>query len=146
MDSPNDKLRKARISRLSPTGSGRPLSRQELADAVNAELARRGVRHAAIDAGHIGKFERGRHRWPQQIYRDALRIVLNVGSDADLGFFITRGRQNPTAVPSAVRALSALPATAGTVVPDAGHLNVMITAGSALGPTEIRVETHRDAG
>ncbi|MGA8115466.1 MAG: transcriptional regulator, partial [Actinocatenispora sp.] len=56
-------LRQARLSHRSPSGSGRPLSRQELADAVNAAVhaARGGRTASAIDANYIGKLERGEH-------------------------------------------------------------------------------------
>ncbi|MEV0269912.1 hypothetical protein AB0H43_14130 [Hamadaea sp. NPDC050747] len=138
MNAPNDRLKAARLSRLSPTGSGRTLSRQELADAVNAELVRRGVRHAAIDAGHIGKFERGVYRWPQQVYREALRCVFGVDNDADLGFFIVRGRGNPADTPLTM--LSAFPSATAAAVPDGSHLDIMITAGSTLGSAEIRID------
>jgi hypothetical protein len=33
---PNDRLRAARLRIASPSGSGRPMSRQELADEINA--------------------------------------------------------------------------------------------------------------
>ncbi|WP_148083604.1 hypothetical protein [Micromonospora sp. Llam0] len=39
-----------------------------------------------LDAAYIGKLERGDYRWPNQRYREALRIVLRAASDADLGF------------------------------------------------------------
>ena len=87
---PNDRLRAARVQRLSPSGSGRPLSRQELADLVNRQLAAWGFRHAVLDGTYVGKLERGEHRWPQAAYRSAFRAVLGVSDDAVLGFFITR--------------------------------------------------------
>lgn len=87
---PNERLRTARLRRLSPSGSGRPMSRQDLADLVNAQLAAQGVKHAPLDAGYVGKLERGTHRWPQRAYRDAFREVLGAVSDADLGFYVRR--------------------------------------------------------
>lgn len=87
---PNEHLRAARLRRLSPSGSGRPMSRQDLADLVNAQLAAQGVHHAPLDAGYVGKLERGTHRWPQQAYRDAFRAVLGADSDADLGLYVRR--------------------------------------------------------
>lgn len=87
---PNDLLRGARLARRSPSGSGRPMSRQELADAVNAHLFEHAGRDSCIDAAHIGRLERGQHRWPAAHYRAALRAVLDTASDADLGFFINR--------------------------------------------------------
>lgn len=90
MPQPNDKLRSARMSRRSPSGSGRSLSRQELADLVNAELARNHGSYGALDATYIGKLERGEHRWPQERYRRAFRAVLTAHTDAELGFFVIR--------------------------------------------------------
>jgi len=87
---PNDRLRAARLDRPSPSGSGRRLSRQELADMVNAELAHIEGRYGALDATYIGKLERGEHRWPQERYRQALRAVLGAQADAELGFFVIR--------------------------------------------------------
>lgn len=45
-----------------------------------------------MDADYIGKLERGIHRWPNKSYRHALRTVLRVAIDAELGFFSTRSR------------------------------------------------------
>jgi len=92
---PNERLRLARLRRTSPSGSGRPLSRQELADLVNQHLFPLGLHHTVLDGIYVGKLERGVHRWPQRAYRDAFRAVLGAASDAELGFYITR-RQPPT--------------------------------------------------
>jgi len=71
------------------------MSRQEEADAVNAYLAgkddERYRREATLDANHIGKLERGEHRWPNDPRREAFRHVLQAATDAELGFWITRG-------------------------------------------------------
>ena len=79
----------------SPSGSGRPMSRQEEADAVNAYLAghhdERYRREASLDAHHIGKLERGEHRWPNEFRREAFRHILNAATDRELGFYIMRG-------------------------------------------------------
>jgi tetratricopeptide (TPR) repeat protein len=91
---PNDLLRTVRRRTLSPSGSGRALSRQELAEAANAWLADRHPAEAALDANYIGKLERGKHRWPSAGRRAALRHVLHTDTDADLGFYINRGRQH----------------------------------------------------
>jgi hypothetical protein len=63
------------------------MSRQELADEVNKWLAanRKGHR-TVIDESYIGKLERGVHRWPSKVYRDAFQAVLGAVSPADLGF------------------------------------------------------------
>lgn len=87
----NEQLRRARLVRLSPTGSGRPMSRQELAELVNRELSKDDPRHTVLDATYIGKLERGEIRWPQAAYRAAFRSVLAAPSDRDLGFYIVRG-------------------------------------------------------
>ena len=98
---PNHLLRQARRRLPSPSGSGRPMSRQEEADAVNAYLAGKDdepyQREATLDANHIGKLERGEHRWPNDIRREAFRHVLGVGTDAELGFYITRGLRSSAA-------------------------------------------------
>lgn len=88
---PNEFLRQARLRLASPSGSGRAMSRQELADLVNRYLTRCGIR-TAMDEGYIGKLERGEHRWPGVAYREALRLVLGVRSDAELGLFIVRAQ------------------------------------------------------
>jgi len=87
---PNTQLRAARERMLSPTGSQRPMSRQELAETINAYLWHKHRRRAALDGNYIGKLERGDHRWPQEIYREAFRAVLQVAADAEIGFYIIR--------------------------------------------------------
>ena len=74
------------------------MSRQELADAVNACLARKDPTEATLDANHIGKLERGEHRWPNDLRREAFRHVLQAATDAELGFYITRGLQSKATV------------------------------------------------
>lgn len=86
----NGLLRRARLRRVSPSGSGRPMSRQELADLVNTYLAKVDIRHTPLDGGYVGKLERGVIRWPQQAYREAFRTVFNTATDAELGFYIRR--------------------------------------------------------
>lgn len=86
MSEPNDALRAARESIESPSSPGQPLTRQELAEAVNAQVFRATGEITAIDANHIGKWERGVIRWPAARYRAALRAVLDVATDAELGF------------------------------------------------------------
>lgn len=62
------------------------MSRAELADAVNAHLWRETGRRYALDDHAVGRWERGRVRWPNAPYRAALRAVLGMPSDAALGF------------------------------------------------------------
>lgn len=91
----NERLRSARRSRRSPSGSGRVLSRQELADGCNQILAamyakgRQGHRWAGMTADYIGSLERYDICWPNQDYRAALRTFFNT-TDAALGFYIDR--------------------------------------------------------
>ncbi|GAA1625421.1 hypothetical protein GCM10009679_33090 [Saccharothrix algeriensis] len=92
---PNDRLNAARKALLSPSGSGRPMSRQELADACNAELAVRYTdragkqRWAGLTEKAIGALERGDIRWPNDDYRWALCRVLQA-DERTLGFYIDR--------------------------------------------------------
>lgn len=90
----NHQLRAARKALLSPSGSGRPMSRQELADACNAELARiydrQGRRRwAGISERTIGALERGEIRWPNGDYREALCAVLKMDVHS-LGLYVDR--------------------------------------------------------
>ncbi|NYH79905.1 hypothetical protein FHR84_003254 [Actinopolyspora biskrensis] len=70
------------------------MTRQELADAVNVQVYRMSGEITTIDDNHIGKWERGDIRWPAARYRAALRALLDVATDADLGFRRSRGRCN----------------------------------------------------
>jgi hypothetical protein len=65
------------------------MSRQELAEQINAHLLNTARLNADLDGNYIGKLERGVHRWPSVAYRQAFRTVLNAASDAELGFYIT---------------------------------------------------------
>ncbi|MGH4025111.1 MAG: hypothetical protein ACRDRV_11080 [Pseudonocardiaceae bacterium] len=49
----------------SPYSSGDCLSRQELAELVNAWVFERTGRVLELDANYVGKLEQGRIRWPQ---------------------------------------------------------------------------------
>ncbi|MFF0572744.1 hypothetical protein [Streptosporangium saharense] len=86
----NDALRGARERLLSPVTPGQPTSRQELADLVNAWIYQRHQRTTCLTANYLGKLERGLVRWPQADYREALRAVLGVETDAALGFWRTQ--------------------------------------------------------
>jgi hypothetical protein len=52
-----------------------------LADAINEHVFRSTGKRGAVNANHVGKWERGGTRWPA-----ALRAVLDVTTDAELGF------------------------------------------------------------
>jgi hypothetical protein len=86
---PNDRLHRARMRVESPNASGEPLSRQELAELVNAWVYDNTTppRVIATDANYVGQLERGRIRWPQDPDRRAgFRAVLGADTDADVGF------------------------------------------------------------
>lgn len=84
---PNDHLRRARERVQSPSDTGSHLTRQELADLVNARIADRDPKAVLVTETYIGKLEQGRIRWPQQeVRREAFRYVLHASTDADLGF------------------------------------------------------------
>jgi tetratricopeptide (TPR) repeat protein len=68
------------------------MTRQELADAINDHVFRATNNRGAVDERHIGKWERGETTWPRKHYRAALRAVLNVATDAELG--LARRRQS----------------------------------------------------
>ena len=63
---PNDRLRAARLRTPSPSGSGRPMSRQELADGVNALLYQHDPSEATLDANYIGKLVRHDVAWEER--------------------------------------------------------------------------------
>ncbi|OJY41593.1 MAG: hypothetical protein BGP03_20565 [Pseudonocardia sp. 73-21] len=68
------------------------MSRSELAEAVNAWLWESTHRRYDLDGHHIAKYERGVVRFPISPYRAALRAVLGVASDAELGFIASPRR------------------------------------------------------
>lgn len=113
----NAALRAARERRPSPRTPGGRMTRAELADAVNAHLWNAtGVRYE-LDDHLIGKWERGVVRWPIGPYRAALRAVLGVETDDQLGFRPPdRLSSTPPRTPS-----SAEWWTRGTIVDDAAH-------------------------
>lgn len=116
----NDKLEAARERLLSPTGSGRPMSRRELAEAVNAYLWDTYREKDNLAENDIGKLERGVIRWPRERRREAFRAVLNAKTDAELGFYInrvTRSRASTRASPSR----EAIPNARATVVGPVRH-------------------------
>lgn len=74
----------------SPSGSGEPMTRLELAEAVNRHIWSATGTKTTIDAETIGRYERGQIQWPGEAYRLGLRAVLGAGTDAELGFKPTR--------------------------------------------------------
>ena len=81
----NDGLRAAREASPSPRTPGAGLSRDELAEAVNAWLAEHTGRTGALDGQAVGRWERGAVRRPNRGYRTALRSLLDA-TDEELGF------------------------------------------------------------
>ena len=66
------------------------MSRQELAEAVNAYLYAETGRVARVDAHYVGRLKQGVIRWPHAHYRRGLRAVLGAEPDAGLGLYLTR--------------------------------------------------------
>jgi hypothetical protein len=95
---PNVELRAARLALPSPRLAGEPMSRTELADAVNTELWRATGKRYALDGHAIARYERGAVRWPTASYRYALRTVLGVATDAEIGFHPVRRREDAARV------------------------------------------------
>jgi len=81
-DGCNELFRSARRSR--------GLSRERLADAVN-QLDRRDP-DRVMTAQAVGRIEQGVVRWPHAARREALRVVLGVRSDREIGLFDPRRR------------------------------------------------------
>ena len=92
---PNDLLLRAREARRQ--------TRRELVVEVNrflyGDAAAAG--HSAFNRNYLGKLERGEITYPSAEYRSALRSVLGVATDEELGFFDRR-----CAKPNAVDALA----------------------------------------
>lgn len=89
----NDALRAARERTPSRRMPGVPMTRAELADAVNAHLWDRTGRRYELDDHLVGKWERGAVRTPSAAYRAALRVVRRVDTDRDLGFDTAPGHR-----------------------------------------------------
>lgn len=95
---PNRKLRARRETTPSRQAPGECMSRRELAEAVNEYLWTTTQRRHELDSHSIARWERGEVLWPSAPYRSALRAVLKVATDAELGFRPTR--RGNTVVPS----------------------------------------------
>ncbi len=83
---PNDLLRAARQRTASLTSPGMGLSRQELAELVNAWVWEHHGKKVEHSANWIGQLECGKIRWPGKLSREALRAILGAPTDAALGF------------------------------------------------------------
>lgn len=86
----NKQLRAARERTASLAYPDVCLSRQELAELVNAWIWEHHDKVVALSANYIGQLERGKIRWPGKLYREALRAIFGVSTDAALGFVNTR--------------------------------------------------------
>jgi len=95
MHKPNEQLRRARERIPSAQAPGACLSRQEIAELVNEWIYQRTHRLVELDDNYIGKLERGIIRWPNKLYRQALRTVLRATTDAQLGFYSRRRGPGP---------------------------------------------------
>ncbi|RNL87703.1 hypothetical protein EFE23_26695 [Micromonospora solifontis] len=89
-------LRRARLAKTSPTGSGRAMSRQEVAEAVNAWIWEHQQQRTHLDGAYIGKLERGEVRWPLTHVRAGLRGVFGADDDASIGLYVVYGAGRPT--------------------------------------------------
>lgn len=85
----NDLLRARRMGMISPS-TGRPMTRGELAEAVNRHVWATEQQETSLDAATVARYERGLIRWPNATYRAALCAVLGAERDRDLGFYPTR--------------------------------------------------------
>lgn len=86
MPEPNLSFQRARQALPSPSAPGEEASRQELADLVNTWMFDKHRRSGCLTRHYVGKLERGEVLWPNADYREALRAVLGVEWDRDLGF------------------------------------------------------------
>jgi hypothetical protein len=136
---PNNRLSEARRRLPSPSGSGRSMSRQELAEAINAYLWKKYKQQVGLDDNYVGKLERGEHRWPGNLYREAFRVVLDASSDTELGFYVVRGERQE---PGSGRPESRLPTLAVSSPPEVTellahlreHWHLLVKADNLLGP------------
>ncbi|MFE5283885.1 hypothetical protein ACFRAQ_02795 [Nocardia sp. NPDC056611] len=112
----NELLIAARLRMESPGAPGHSMTRQELANAVNDHVFRATSKRGAVDERHVGKWERGETTWPRKHYRSALRAVLNVATDAELGFSAPRRVADDAGVNRKQFLSSALVATTNAVL------------------------------
>jgi len=140
------------------------MSRQELADAVNAHLWSTYGQVFNVTDNQISKLERGTTRWPHAPARRGFREVLGVARDADLGFYNPRSNSDDaylaahaddmtpaTAEPAAEpnRPVPAIVGGSGVTLKveatDTGGVRVVIETGSAGTPPPGHGESQDDA-
>ena len=131
----NDMLRAARLRVESPGSPDQPITRQELADAINEHVFRSTGKRGAVDANHVGKWERGGTRWPAAHHRAALRAVLDVTTDIELGFRPSQ-RATVDSVDRKTFLKTTLGASAGALLAHNGLMSSDVDlAGILSGPT-----------
>ncbi len=91
MAAANEQFRAARERTASLAFPDVCLSRQELAELVNAWVwEHHDKKVVTASANYIGRIELGKIRWPGKLYREAFRAILGVSTDAALGFVNAR--------------------------------------------------------
>ncbi|MGW4330548.1 XRE family transcriptional regulator [Nocardia sp. NPDC004573] len=95
---PNVQLQQRREATPSRVTPGQVMGRAELAETVNAYIWRQHGQRRELDARTIARYERGTVRWPNKLYREALRTILHA-TDSELGFVPNRRRRETPAMP-----------------------------------------------
>ncbi|MGH3865506.1 MAG: XRE family transcriptional regulator [Pseudonocardiaceae bacterium] len=137
----NDQFRAARERTASPTHQGMCLTRQELADLVNAWVwNHHNEKVVVVTAHYIGRLETGTIRWPTALYREAFRAILSAPDDAALGFVNVRSRRAAVILDKVdrqnlIRGTTAL--GVGTLV--LGPLAALLDGSNEPAPTPTRV-------
>jgi hypothetical protein len=126
---PNVRLRQARLSLPSPSGSGRPMSQKELAEAITAHVFRTTARVVPLDRHYVSRVERGVRRYPVADYRAAFRAVLGASSDAELGF-IRPPRESRKRIGRLAAGMGAEPTILRS--PEDGVTQLVVTPGLAV--------------
>lgn len=136
------------------------MSRQEVAEAVNAWIWEHQKRRTHLDGAYIGKLERGEVRWPLTHVRAGLRGVFGADNDASIGLYVVYGAGRPTddAQPVVPQASEAVPAptpltwsdgvanavpTVRLDVPAGAAVAITLDSGSA-GPIRVVLNTMPD--
>jgi hypothetical protein len=135
----NEKLVAARLRLASPSGSGEPMSTEDVADGMNAYLWEEHLRvkgspePTVLDHRFVSAYESGRFWWPSRHYRRAFRAVLKVATDADLGFHPNRKRRSQARnTPSSTTELD-IPQPVPNTDPVQRRTLVVLLAGLAAG-------------